>query len=426
MVFANSKDDNKFCDFLLCNAKGEVLDEYSLENVPYIFKGQRDPLVLISSGYIDNNLIQQSKLYIPFEIYLPKLESKRHKKLKISMVCEYNLQDKSLKMLNITLPESLIGKRFKSENADGKNLMIFLVHDSLLEYHFYNYGSIYLYNLKTDRSTEVYSSERFPFRNNELDDPGVPEFYSFQGFKYSPQEDMYLRHINSAESDLFKWFQIIQLFDNHFNLIGCQLFGSEKLCQLNDTNYSPFYFDEDGFLSISPTNHTGVYYHVSPGIPTCRSIEYIKQHYLVKNNDTQTSSADRKIAYNDRLLFYFNAMEIPEGSKVIMVGFDKTCVHCLEYLFGSWQRNEKAFRAQNIHYLFIGSDTAFVEQLIAGYKIPPEFVWIDEAQVYKKYFTPEERHLNPLVHYKSNTEADVIIYDFKTLDADFRRFLNLK
>ncbi|HRZ43377.1 MAG TPA: hypothetical protein P5228_11820 [Bacteroidales bacterium] len=119
-------------------------------------------------------------------------------------------------------------------------------------------------------------------------------------------------------------------------------------------------------------------------------------------------------------------MEIPEGSKVIMVGFDKTCVHCLEYLFGSWQRNEKAFRAQNIHYLFIGSDTAFVEQLIAGYKIPPEFVWIDEAQVYKKYFTPEERHLNPLVHYKSNTEADVIIYDFKTLDADFRRFLNLK
>lgn len=422
-VYRNIVNGNPMSDFILCDGQGKVVNEYSLEDVPHIYKGQVNPMIQTRTLFIDQNLIQNSKLYIPFDIYQPDLTDEVHRNQKISMLYEFDLLDKTVRMLNVFLPDSLIGKRFKSDNANAMSLNMYLINDSMLEYHFYNYGSVYLHNLKSNTSTEVFSANNFPFRNNEIGDLDPPRFFSFQSFDFSAKENIFLRHIYAADSEHYESFRILQLFDHQFNLMGCQFLNGRKASQLTDTTFGSFFFDGDRNLSLRPTNQDDVYYHVKPGNPTIWQMDSIENTILPKKKKLNTSVPLMSLPYEERVMMYFEEMKIPEGSKIIVIGFDKACVHCLEYLFMACRHHEKAFLSQNIRYLFIGSDPAFVDQMIAGYKIPPEFVWVDEEMVFKKYFAPVERSLNPLVHYKNSKEAKVIIYDFKTVATDFQTFL---
>ena len=422
-VFQMRNEGVNLSDFILCNEAGQIENEYSLDEVPHIYNGQTNPMVYLRQGQIANCLIQKQSLFLPFDIYLPELADTLHKSNKIRMLCKFDLSQKRLKMLNISLPDDLIGKQFKSEYANGKMLDFLLLNDSILIYHFYNFGSVYSYNLNTNTSVEVFSAKDFPFKNNEFDDPDPPQLLFFRGFEFSERENAFIRDVAVESYKDYKPFVVVQILDNHFNNIGYQIYDGRRGYLLNDTNISSMFFDNTSHFSISHRFNKGSYYHVRPGNPTERTIAFIEENYLNQNEQPDVIATSFSSQYEERLLEYFGALEIPEGDKVIMIGFDKVCVHCLEFLFSAYQKNPKAFISERIYYLLVGAEPSLINQVIEGYKIPGELVLVDEQQIYLRYFAHEERSLNPLVHYKNSKEADLFIYDFKTLIKDFERFL---
>lgn len=407
-------------DFYLLDSKGKILNEYSLDNVPYIFKGQINPMIMVRPTTINHNMVSNRQIFIPFSVYLPNIEDTIHKHLNIRPICKFDLSTETPEMLNILIPEGLIGRRFSDDRAQGLIPDIRILSDSTVLYSYMNFASLFLYNLNTNFSTEVFSSEDFAFSNSEIHETTI-RYVVFELPNFSQQEKLYMRRIRVEHYKDYKSFGILQLLDENFKVVGYQLYDLNEGSLLDNSNFGSFFFDAKQHLSIRPRDRD-LYYTIRIGSPKYRSVEYIEKNYLLKEPRYEIELS-MESPYQDRVLQYFGALNIPEGDKVIMIEFDKACVHCLEYLFSAYQQNSKAFISERIFYLFVGPEPSLINQVIEGYKIPQELVLVDDKQIFRKYFADEERSLNPLVHYKNSKEADVFIYDFKTLIKDFDRFL---
>ena len=412
-----------YSDFILCNGNGQIVNEYSLDAIPHIYNGQINPLVYINPMATTIQLIQNNRLYIPFVIHAPEFDDIAHKNLKIKLLCEYNLQGKSLQMLNISVPDDLIGKHFNSEYARNCLLNLLIINDSLLVYHIYTHGSVYQYNLNTHKSKELFSADIFPFRNNLKDDPASTTLIFFEYFKYSSKEKVFLRSIVIEEYKDFNPFRFIQLFDENFQVIGYHIYGSGTNFKLHNEKYGPYFFDHLQHLAIRQQGKYGDYYQIRHGTTTIRSVDYIEMHYLTKKEDVEPLRLSSDLSYEKRLVMYLQDLSVPKGTKVIMIGLNDACVHCLEFLLKAHRKNEAAFKSQKISYLFIGQSA---DQVLTSFNIPGEMVLIDEQKVYQQFFTLEEQVLYPLIHYKEDGEVEVIIYDFRSCAKDLERFLELR
>jgi hypothetical protein len=357
-----------------------------------------------------------------FNIYLPSLGDSIHLTRKMPMLCEYNLTEKSVNMLNIFLPDELIGKRFKSE-SDGMMLDFFILNDSTLLYSFYNYGAVYLYHLKQRVSEEVFPANQFPFRSNEVDDPDPTVDVNYGDIRSEKTTGVILRWVTIREYKHYQPFRILQVFDRQFNLTGCLIYDGARFTWLNDQKYGTLFFDKQGLFSVSLKDVSGLYLHVQPDSPVWRSVEYIEQNLLTVKAEPTIDEAFEHLSYHERILLYLEDLGITDSTKVIVIYYAAACPHVFNYLLSACRGDSVTFQSERIRYLFQDWDRSMAGKLAGANQIPSEWIIVDDEQIYQKYLHKEEYGNNPLIHYYNRQKGEVIVYDLGDLTTEFRKFL---
>ncbi len=426
-IYRSRIEGRLYPDFILCNSNGDIINEYSLDEVPHIYNGQINPMLEISPFATNFDLIYRDRIYLPMAVYLPQFDDVAHKDLKLKLLCEFNLSTKSLRMLNVTIPDELIGKQFKSESARSVLPSFLILNDSVLLYGLETHGSLFQYNLNTDVSKEVFSAEQFPVSNNTVNDSEPEILVFFNQLSYSRKDNFFIRTISVSGYKGFKPFAMAQLFDDNFGLIGYQLLKDRSYYQFNGETFGRFFFDRNEHLSVRPMDKEGIYYHIRPGTPVMRSMAYIEEHYLKKQDeDVVTMRFAPATPYEKRMVAYLNELNIPIGSRVILVGLHDACLHCVELLLNACRKNHELFRSQEIFYLYVGPQPDLAAQVFQAYQVPEELILVDERRLYQEFFLPEEYTLYPLVHYKESGEVELVIYDFRSCAEDLRQFLEVR
>ena len=103
---------NEIDDFIIIDSSANVNGRFLLDEVPYIYNGQMDPMIFFSRASFSGSMIVGEVLYIPFGIYKPNIADLSLKELNIRLLCSYNLRTNEIKMLNVKLPIQDIGKKF--------------------------------------------------------------------------------------------------------------------------------------------------------------------------------------------------------------------------------------------------------------------------------------------------------------------------
>ncbi|MDR1792624.1 MAG: hypothetical protein LBR36_04180 [Bacteroidales bacterium] len=262
-----NKLEHPIADMLLINGyDGELLDEFWLRDVPYSYKGELSPLILLTGQHLTMNMIKGDNLLISYDIYKPKPTYDYNPKL----LCSYNLKNHTLKMLNVTTPKEFIGKKYGGFYAT----QICRMQDGNLLLSFGRDGSLFKYDFDKDSMFCIYKDASRFFVDTDsatMQKRGKYLNVDFWDVNYCANMGLYCREIVVHNFMHYRSKSITEFWDTNFNHVG-YCFGNKE--------YSIPYCTGDGVLRVFNKN-TNQWYKVDSLRSTQRTLSEITNLYFI-------------------------------------------------------------------------------------------------------------------------------------------------
>jgi hypothetical protein len=417
IVYKLNKQGANLPDFILINQDGVLKDKYYLDSVPYIFKGELNPMIFLTAGFVSNSRLINNKIYLPYSIYLPTMSNLVLKQLDIRLICEYDLNERSVRMLNVRIPDCDIGKQF-SKGVSISNIDYYIFNDTIIFLSYLYSSDIYKYNIARDKEELVARFPKIVFNNkiNDTSDYAV----TFKAPIYCKRERLYLRSFYVRIYKDYKNFSGVQVLDTNLNIIAYD-FG--------DSLYFPLKMNYEGRL-VKTNRNTFVNHYVSINENFSHlTISEVEDKYLRKKPKVIRKKSfmidKEKVPYRDRLDLYLNLLEISYGTKLILINTNMMCSDCMNFLFAEMNKS-KSDSSVAIKFLFYGDDLNYALDIINKYKLKGGASFIfDEKQIYREVFMESEMHRNSFVYYKQN-KMELIEYEPSTIVKKYKEFVDLK
>ncbi len=350
-VYINNETNNTF-DFILINGKGEVLNTYSLNDVPYIYKGRRNYMIEYSIQDISESRIIDDNLLISFSIYSPTTYDPEFTNFNPKLLCLYNLSSKTFKMLNVKFPKQDIGKKFSTDCLSW-SYNIFYDKNQNLCISFPYSSNLYTYDMALDTMILINCHKEHTFDN--FDSASRKKNVDYMNVRFDkPIWDVknycYFRRFSIWNYKTYPPALVLEKLDSNFNHIAYII--SNK------------YFDTPFLLNNSLQAYSK-YKNVSYNIELVNKTKEIKWNDFEKNHLTPTKKTPMKKL---GLSSYLKKLKIPINSLVVIIDLTYPCGSCLEYLMTYMNENIELFSKNNIYYiLYENSSTDFSQTLLRNH-----------------------------------------------------------
>jgi hypothetical protein len=347
---------------------------YSLDDVPYIYKGNRNPSIMYNGFSFNDDMIINEILYIPFSIYKPLLSDMTITKYNFKLMCAYNLSTHKFKMLNITIPNHYIGHWY-NQGVYENGFDFKIANDSTIYYSFTHSSDIFKYDLKNDTSILVKSFPDFYF-NNLLDpivDSGFKAF--FNAPVYSTTDKIFLRNISIKTNSNPKSFGITQILDHDMKLIGYNF---------EDSIWTSLSIDYKGNLvrknKIERYNSYTAKIKETYNIPLDQ-IENLNP-FKVKN----APQVQRINTFEE----YFKILKVNTNNRIILIPGEESCGTCLSFLLKRLD-NENLVKSKKVKIIFFNASKDFYKKTISNYGDPiRNNSQLDDTNNIKNLIKPED------------------------------------
>lgn len=413
-----STDTFHIDDFILINFKGELVDRYSLDGLPNIYNGQLNPMIYLKKSFVKNKRIRNNRFYLPFSIYMPRISDYKLKDLKLSLLCEYDLQMHLFRPLRISIPDDDIGIHY-SENVAANSIDFFVLNDSSIIFTYDYSPVVYGYNLLKDSIYVVYLTNDFPFHNDTLNNSKLSVVFNCPVF--NKENNYFIRGINVNNYKNYENFEISQFFDSSFNSLGFSF---------SNSIWSSLNANSQGKLIVSDKGNRYLSYLVKLGRVSLMSFNEIESGFLVRNELAGQSNKKKHIEnmfenkYEDRLNKYINTLKFENVQKYVLINTDILCSHCIEFLMNKLNSKNELLRNNKVKYVFYGNNLRFAEDLMNQYQISSfDLIYIDSKCEYFNYLKPEEYSRNPLI-VRRGTVLKVFLYEPNNLKEVYSEFID--
>ena len=322
-------------DFVMINKDGGIVDTYSLNDIPYIYRGSYHNSIFYSNDKMQDRIVD-GKLLIPFAISDLEVFRPASDFINLPLIGLYDLQHHTCRMLNIRYPQEEIGKCY------GKNLATTAVHATWrgnekrrLIVNFTNSPNIYCYDFEKD---SLFSTGDCGCIFHNTDSASMKPDSIYSTFKFWTPEwhsvlNIYTRTIQSYSNGRTR---IVQLLDSNLNPLG-------YLCE-NEHFYTPFYKNGSWRAQSKDDN---LYYEVSlTGTTFCPVDEFIK-----KCKPAATVLPDGKISVS---VFFKNlGIPIKKDNIIMIINMNYPCGHCLEYLLDEMRQHQNEYEAHGVYFVLL-------------------------------------------------------------------------
>jgi len=406
-------------DFILIDSKGNVKNNYSLDNVPYIFNGRKYKSILPRNRFIKENQILGVNMYIPFFIYNPRPYQPGFNEFDPQLLCEYNLETKKIRMLNVRYPKEDIGKSFGPHVTESVPEFIFNKKKDKIYYVFHESPDIFELDIKANRITKVYRFDKdnffdntYYYDSNQVNDSMVQTL--FYKPEYSAVKDIYIRNIDIRNYKNYKKKVITQIFDNKMNLLGYSI---------ADTSIY-FLYVLNGEICLT-SKSGGKSYFQSLGKTRKMKVQEIEQRYFeVEPVKVKKSRSSKIMGLDSRLLVYLINLKIPFGSKTVVVNMDRICSSCVEILFENLKNRMTEYEEKKIYYVFYGANKDFAKEMLSNYKIPQtKLVVIDNQNKFVDYLSKEDFDYYFFIKTSTDGQINYVKSDFKEVGENLHSLL---
>ncbi len=409
----NVNSTNKMADFIMINSTGNVKNKFTLDSVPNIYNGKLDNMVFISAMSFNREMIFNGKLYLPFALYRPNISDLSIEKNNISLLYEYNLKDpKQSKALDVKLPDMDLGKKFMDKALT--NSFDYTIFSHYMYISFYYSNKIYKIDLLTYKKELVYNDINCPFESTD----SVASYFYRPIFVEGP--NVFIRRIGVLNYKNFKYFDVSQVFDEKFKLLGYSF---------SDSVYSSLVGEDFGNIYIIDKTKNYLPYKVridGSYILALNELDsLLVSNKIPKKTNTKTviTSINFNIPYLDRLGMYFESLGIKPDAKIIVISTDVFCGDCIDFIMKKFQTNQQYYVDNNIKILFFGSNITMPSEIIRNYKVQAlSQIIIDIDLKYKTYLHNEEMHNDPFVIF-TKTDLKIIPKDPSSLVEGYKNFI---
>mgnify|MGYP001244167734 CR=1 FL=1 len=395
-TFIYNYTDDQF-DFILMNSEGDVVNTYSLNQMPYIFKGNIDYMIEYAIQDIRENRIIDGNLLIPLGIYSPPVYDKNFIKFNPKLLCSYNLANKSLKMLNVKFPTEDIGKKFHPDCYDSFIKICYDKNQNLIVFFPYS-NYLYRYDFDLDTMLLIQCVYDNTFQNIDIISRKKNENYMdirFSKPEWYDSENYYIRRLSIWNYKDYIPTLIIEVMDSNFNHIA-YIF--------NDKNYNtPFYFNNK---LLAFNKHNNLPYLITPKkTPKTISWQEYEENHLTK----KFVSAKRKISINQ----YLKKKHIQKNALVVIINLRYPCGNCLKFLMSEMKNNLKAFQKNKIYYILYDNNPTsnFAESLIKNYGLSKDNIIIDKDLLNNVYEEYELDHHYRLIEYGDSITVEKYTFE---------------
>ncbi|HOF15703.1 MAG TPA: hypothetical protein PLF32_01750 [Bacteroidales bacterium] len=358
-----NKTDNKF-DFILVNRKGNVINTYSINDIPNIHQGFYYRTIEPSGvDHINENRIINGNLILLFSIYSPGVENPEFIDFNPKLLCFYNLSDKTFKMLNVRFPIDEVGKRynksctpssFQFSYEKDQNIIINFPFSTRFYRYDFSLDSLLLINCKYDYTFENVDSAVWIKGRNYL-------ATQFREPKWDAQNRCYFRSIFILPSKTCEYNFVLQVMDSNFNHIAYVL---------NTNNYNtPAYNNNNKLVANNKFDKRSYTIQLDDKVRRIKWKEFEKNHLTKKAIGEPISLAK-----------YLEELQIPDNSLVVTINLNYPCGHCLERLFTKMKENRADYEKINVYYIvYDNNSNGFAETLKKRYELSDsKFIKIDK------------------------------------------------
>ncbi|HOF15341.1 MAG TPA: hypothetical protein PLF32_00430 [Bacteroidales bacterium] len=372
---------NEF-DFILINRKGQLVNTYSLNDVPYVYKGEYYNMIFMSSDQAEENRIIDGNLILTFSIYSPRTASPDFIHFNPQMMCLYNLTEKTHKMLNVKFPAQDIGKQFSPYSSRSMFLLTYDREQNVILNFPYS-PHLYRYDFQLDSLFMIDCKYDYTFEN--IDSTARVEGYDYMDTKFykpkwSAENSCYFRRIDIVKYKNYDWARVIQVMDSNFNHIA-YLVDNEHF-------YSPF-FRNNQLISRSKIDELPYNIILSKELSKITWDKFESTH--LKKKPTYKKSNTYTIQT------YLKKLKIPKNSFVIILNLNYPCGNCVDFLMTKMNENKKTYQAQNIYYILYDNNAQGAS-----------------SSILKRY------HLTNCKQIKIDKGLLQKVYDKSELDSDYR------
>jgi len=395
-VFIYNHTDNQF-DLILINSEGDVVNTYSLNQMPYIYKGNIDYMIEYAFQDIKENRIINGNLLIPLGIYSPPVYDTNFIKFNPKLLCSYNLANKSLKMLNVKFPTQDIGKNF---HPDCDHSFIKICYDknhNLIVFFPYS-NHLYRYDFDLDTMFLIQCVYDNTFQNIDFASRKKDEYYMdirFSNPEWYDRENCYIRRLSILNYKNYVNTLIIEVMDSNFNHIAYMF---------DNKNYKTPFYSNNKLLAFN--KHNDLPYLVTPKktLKTISWQEYEENHFTQK-----FLSSKRKIS----IIQYLKKKHIPKNALVVVINLRYPCGSCLKYLMSEMKNNLEAYKKNKIYYILYDNNPTsnFAESIIKNYGLPKDNIIIDKNLLNNVYEEYEIDYHYRLIEYGNSIKVEKYTFE---------------
>jgi len=394
--FIYKHTDNQF-DFVLINSKGEVLNTYSLNQLPYIYKGNINYMIEYALQDIKENRIIDENLLVPLGIYSPTIYDSNFVKFNPRLLCLYNLANKTLKMLNVKFPTQDIGKKFHPDTYysfiklcydKNQNLIVFFSHSNYL----------YQYDFDLDTMLMIQCVYDNTFHNIDMASRKSNENYMdirFEKPEWYNNEKCYIRRLSIWNYKDYMPTLILDVMDSNFNHIAYMF---------DNKNYKTPFLLNDKLIAINKNNNLP-YLVLPKNIPKKISWQEYEENHLTK----VLVNTKNKILINE----YLKKLHISKNSLVVIINLNYPCGNCLKFLMSEMKNNLKDYKKNHIYYILYDNNptSKFAESLIKNHGLSKDNIIIDKELLQRVYEKSELDHHYRLIEYGDTISVEKCTFE---------------
>lgn len=338
LVKINKLYDRNYKDILLIDGKGELFNTYSLDSLPDIYFGERS----YGRHYPwDDNLDERffaGGLLVDVVTKFPYVTEEGFSALNPRIMALCNLEDKTIRMLNIRYPVELQEKKYVCPpelrvKVTGPKEM--LVGFSVTPY-------IYRYDLDKDTMTKLEVQYDESFHNTDSASMTKGEDYPAMQFGkpvWSSVHSCYLRDIyfNHYRDRLPS--HIVELLDSAYNHIG-YVYADKK------RGWKKIRCHADGTITVADKGGYGRHAVQLSGQMRNTRLSVLEKRNTekkpkVKNNGREMQMPD-----------YMRKMNLPDSCIVLLVNMKYPCGPCIQDLALFYKENLPQMEKKKVYYLF--------------------------------------------------------------------------
>ena len=388
-------------DFALMDNKGNLIQTYRMDSVPDIYNGSHWSRVLKPVNADMPERIFKNGILLNFEACYPWVTQKEYDSFNPPLVALYDLENGSVRMLNIRPPGVIIGKQYGMWSG---RFWVRKSHNGKTLIGFHCLPNVYEYDWKTDSMFILGNSGCSFFRNTDsasMEKGKDYPLFCFNEPEWLPACSCYIRCITVTYYPGYKPYGVIsELIDSNFNHVA-YLSGNKGYSTPNATICGLNTFDK---MTHRP--------HVVQLKKRIRKINMDKFLSFVLEKKEESLPSEENMTVED----YLQALHLSEGSLILLINLKYPCGHCMDYLFSQMDSNRSKYAENNIYYVVYNPETnGLLESYLKRHHLEKSKNIISDNVLLKN------------VHWMDNNMADeqFVLIDYRSTDKKYIRMIPL-